>query len=260
MPSFRDHFSGHAREYARWRPGYPPELYRWLAGLVERRDLAWDCATGNGQAARGLAPYFGRVVATDASVDQLAHREDRRSGVARKRGAGDPRLTFHAAEATASALAPGSVDLVSVAQALHWFDLGPFESEVRRVLRPGGVLAAWTYERFRVEPAIDEAVTRFAEVTVGSFWPPERRHVDSGYTTLEIGLDPIETPAFAMRTEWSFEQLMAYVRTWSSVRRWWAAHDRDPVAELEAAIEPLWEPRGGAKEVRWRLAFLVGRA
>ncbi len=248
VPTFRDHFSSHAENYARWRPGYPPELYEWLASLVEHHDLAWDCATGNGQAARGLAGHFGRVVATDASLDQLAHRE-----------ASAPSIAFHAAEATHSALAPGSVDLVSVAQAIHWFDLEPFEAEVRRVLRPGGVLAAWTYQRFRIEPAIDEVVTAFAEGTVGPFWPPQRRHVDARYATLGLSLDPIEAPEISMLASWTFEQLMAYVRTWSAVRRWWEEHGRDPVVDLERELEPLWAPREGVKEIRWRMGFLEGR-
>jgi SAM-dependent methyltransferase len=262
VPGFRDHFSGHADQYARWRPGYPEELYRWLSGLVERHDLAWDCATGSGQAARGLAPFFGRVVATDASIDQLANRG--RGARVRTAGESDDeasaaRIGFHAAEASASALAGGSVDLVCVAQALHWFDLGPFEAEVRRVLRPGGVLAAWTYERFRVVPAIDALMTDFAERTVGSFWPPERRHVDAGYATLELSFDLIEAPAFVMRARWTLDELLAYVGTWSAVRRFWKARGFNPVADLEVLLEPLWGRREDRREITWRLATLVGR-
>jgi SAM-dependent methyltransferase len=262
LPPFRDHFSGHAQAYARWRPGYPHELYEWLAGRVGSRRLAWDCATGNGQAARGLAPFFERVVATDASIDQLAQRG---GGAALRMGgeiddeATSVRVTFHAAEASASALAAGSVDLVSVAQALHWFDLGPFQAEVRRVLRPGGILAAWTYERFRVVPAIDELMTEFAEETVGTFWPPERRHVDAGYATLELSFEPIEAPVFVMRARWTLPELLAYIGTWSAVQRFRKARGFDPVSDLEVLLAPHWHPPETRREITWRIGMLAGR-
>ena len=247
MATFRDHFSGHAGSYARWRPGYPRELLEWVASLGGRRRTAWDCATGNGQAAGGLAPSFGRVVATDASLDQVA------------RAAGYPGVSYHVAEATSSGLSAGSIDLVVVAQALHWFDLEPFLDEVRRVLAPEGVLVAWTYNLFRVEPAIDERMTEFAASTVGAFWPAERRHVDAGYQTLNLDLEPIEAPDFVMRERWDLDQLLAYVGTWSAVRRFRHSRGFDPVSDLAATLEPLWPRRDQAREIRWHLTVIAGR-
>lgn len=246
MATFRDHFSGHAGNYARWRPGYPRELFLWLASLTENR-RAWDCATGNGQAAAGLASHFRRVAATDASIDQLS------------RARSHDRVSYHVAEATRSGLASESVDMVTVAQALHWFDLEPFVAEVRRVGLRGGALAAWTYERFRVDDSVDRLMTEFADLTVGAFWPDERRHVDAGYKTLSLDLEPIEAPAFVMRERWDLEQLLAYVGTWSAVRRFHSARGFDPVSDLEVSLEPVWGPRDRRREVRWRLAILAGR-
>ena len=245
--TFRDHFSGHAAAYARWRPGYPSELFEWLASLGGRRRTAWDCATGNGQAAGALASFLGRVVATDASLAQVA------------RAVGYPGVSYHVAEATSSGLAPGSIDLVTVAQALHWFDLEPFLAEVRRVLAPGGALVAWTYSFFRVEPAIDELMAEFAETTVGAFWPAERRHVDAGYRTLTLDLEPIEAPGFVMRERWDLDQLLAYIGTWSAVRRFRHSRGFDPVSDLAATLEPVWPRPAAAREIRWHLTVLAGR-
>ena len=150
---FKDHFSGHARHYAAHRPGYPAELFDFLAAECRARDLAWDCATGNGQAARSLASRFRRVVATDASAEQIASAEPAEG------------VDFYVAPAEASALPAGSVDLVTVAQALHWFNIERFFEEADRVLKPGGLLACWSYHHCRVEPAIDELIESvFAEV------------------------------------------------------------------------------------------------
>ena len=257
MAAFRDHFSGHAEDYARWRPSYPEELYAWLATLTATGRV-WDCATGNGQAAVALARRFERVVATDASLDQLARTEARGAGSGSKGPRG--RVSYLCAEATRSGLAAGSVDLVTVAQALHWFDLEPFHAEVRRVVRPGGAIAAWTYDLLRVGPEIDRAVSRFHDVTVGEDWPDERRHVDGRYAEIELDFEPIAPPPFRMRREWDLPQLLAYVGTWSAVRRFESRSGRDPLPELAAALEPVWGPPERRREVRWHLTVLAGRA
>ena len=182
VPSFKDHFSAHASAYARYRPRYPEALFAYLASLCPAHDLAWDCATGNGQAARSLTEHFARVVATDASADQLAH------------AAPHEQITYHVAPAAQSPLASHSADLVTVAQALHWLDLDAFYAEVRRVLKPGGVLAVWTYGLLRINPAVDAVIQRLYTDIVGAYWPPERRHVEDGYRALAFPFDAIEPP------------------------------------------------------------------
>jgi SAM-dependent methyltransferase len=246
-PSFRDHFSAHAREYARFRPGYPVELFSWLASLVDRQRITWDCATGNGQAARGLSPHFERVVATDASLEQLGQTD------------AIERVRFVGALAGAPALAESSVDLVTVAQAMHWFDLDPFYRSVRRTLRPDGVLASWTYGLFRSTPEIDRVIERFANETVSSFWPPQRRHVDAGYSDLEFPFEEIAAPIFLMRVRWRFDDLLDYLGTWSAVRRFWQARGFNPVVDLQDELSRAWGDRN-EREIRWQLALRVGRA
>ncbi|MDX1645031.1 MAG: methyltransferase domain-containing protein [Thermoanaerobaculia bacterium] len=245
--AFRDHFSTVAGAYSTARPTYPAALFDWLASTVDRHRRCWDCATGSGQAAGALAERFDRVVATDASLEQVLH------------AAAHPGVSYSVAEASASGLAATSVDLVTVAQALHWLDLEAFRREVRRVVRSGGVCAAWTYALFRVDERIDDRIDEFAERTVGTFWPPERRHVDSGYRTLPLGLEAVETPTFVMRHHWSLDQVLAYVGTWSAVTRFRRARGFDPVSDLDAVLEPVWGQREDSREIRWRVDVVAGR-
>lgn len=246
--AFKDHFSGHAGDYARHRPTYPAELFTWLAGLAAHRDLVWDCGTGNGQAARGLAEHFAHVTATDASAQQIAA------------AAPDPRITFRVAPAEASGLADGSVDLVTAGQALHWFDLEAFYAEVRRVLRPGGALVAWAYTLTRVAPEIDAAVLRFYEDVVGPYWPFERRHVENGYRTLPFPFAELAgAPDLCVSADWDRAAFCAYLRTWSAVKRFEEARGFDPVTALDDELAAAW---GGAAQVRrieWPIAIRAGR-
>ncbi|HEX9944594.1 MAG TPA: class I SAM-dependent methyltransferase, partial [Thermoanaerobaculia bacterium] len=170
--SFKDHFSGHAESYASFRPRYSPQVFDFVATLPRRRAVAWDCGTGNGQAALDLAERFERVIATDASRQQLAQAIPH------------PRVEYRQAPAESSGLESGSIDLVAVAAAVHWFDFDRFYAEVERVLAPGGALAVWTYDLVRIAPGMDDLVRRLAHEIVAPWWPPERRWVDEEYRTL----------------------------------------------------------------------------
>jgi SAM-dependent methyltransferase len=233
MSTFKDHFSANAIGYAASRPDYPAELFAFLAGTVDRHELAWDCATGNGQAARGLAAHFRAVVATDASARQIENALPRRG------------VSYRVAPAEMSGLAAASVDLLTVAQAVHWFDLPLFYAEVERVLRPGGVLALWCYERLRVDPAIDPLIESFYMDTLGPYWPPERRWVESGYRDLPFPFAELPVPAFEMRAEWTLDQVLGYVATWSALQAYRAALHQD------RRCAPAWNnagfPMRGAK-------------
>lgn len=245
--SFSDHFSGVASHYAEFRPRYPDALFDWLAALVPRRDLAWDCATGSGQAALALATRFERVIATDASAGQI--------GVASPH----PRVEYRVAPAEASGLDPASVDLVTVAQALHWFDRPAFYAEARRVVRPGGVVAAWTYGHPSIdEPRADVVLQRFAFETVGPYWPEERALVDAGYRTIDFPFGEVAPPAFEMETRWTLDALLGYVSTWSAVTRFREARKEDPLPALAEALAPPWGGRGLPRRIAWPLALRVG--
>ena len=168
-----DHFSRLAPAYASARPGYPEALFDYLASLPPRTSLAWDCAAGTGQASIPLASRFEQVIATDISVAMLSHASPH------------PRVEYRAAPAEGSGLADGTVDLVTVAQALHWLDLDGFYAEVKRVLAMGGVLAVWTYGRQELgDSMLDEVLDRFYREVIGPYWPAGRCHVEAGYRTL----------------------------------------------------------------------------
>ena len=248
MTTFSDHFSAAASSYARFRPGYPPALFGWLASVAPDRGLAWDCGTGSGQAAVPLADHFAHVVATDPSAAQLSHAFGR-TGV-----------HYAAMSAEHSALATGSVSLVTVAQAFHWFDQRAFFAEARRVLVARGVVAIWSYGLLTLrDPALDQIVRRFHGETVGAYWPPERRQVDEGYRSLVLPLEPIEAPAFAMQADWTLDRLAGYLSTWSAVERARTATGADPVPDV---IESLRAPWGGTQNVRrveWPIALHTGR-
>ena len=247
MSGFRDHFSGHAGSYAEFRPRYPAALFDFLAAVSPSRRRAWDCATGNGQAALDLAARFEAVVATDASARQLEEAFPHE------------RVTYRVAPAERSGLPDASFDLVTVAQALHWFDVEAFWVEVRRVLVPGGVVAAWCYSMLETEPAIDAILDRFYHDTVGPWWPPERHLVEEGYRSLPLPFEPIGAPAFAITLALDLEGLLGYVRTWSAVRRYAAEHGSDPVDALREEIAPSWGDPARRRAVRWPIHLRVGR-
>ncbi len=245
---FPDHFSGHASDYARYRPDYPDSLFDYLAAAAPARSLAWDCATGSGQAALPLAARFDRVVATDASERQIAE------------AARDPRIEYRVAFAESAGLPDGSVDLVTVAQALHWFDRARFWEEAARVLVRKGVLAVWAYDLLHVSPGVDAAVRRLAREIVGPWWPPERRAVDQGYRSIEFPFEEVFAPTFVMEKAWTLSDLAAYLRTWSATRRYFASQGRDPVSLVEPELAAAWGNPGNPRPVTWTLDLRVGRS
>ena len=246
--SFSDHFSGVAGAYAEFRPRYPEALFDWLADLAPDREVAWDCATGSGQAARGLARRFGRVVATDASAEQIAAAPPH------------PRVEYRVAPAQSSGLAARSVDLVTVAQALHWFDRPAFYGEAERVLRPGGLLAVWTYGHPSLDPPeADALLQEFHSGTVGPYWPPERALVDAGYRTIEFPFPEVDPPPFEMETRWTLAALLGYVATWSATTRFRGARGFDPVPALGEALARPWGDPEEARRIRWPLTLRAGR-
>jgi SAM-dependent methyltransferase len=247
MSSFQDLFSNHAACYAQARPGYPPELFAYLAGLVPQRKLAWDVGTGNGQAAVGLAAHFERVIATDASAAQIAH------------AAPHERIEYRVATAEEVDLPPASVDLVTVAQALHWLKLDAFYANVRRVLRPHGLIAAWCYTLPEVSEAVDAVMMRLYRDITGPYWPDDRRLVESRYETIAFPFEEIRpVPSFACRLDWTLGDYANYLTSWSGSQGYKRRHGTDPLDLVRQDFESAWG--GGQRRiVSWLIHLRVGR-
>ncbi len=242
---FKDHFSGHATAYAAARPDYPAELFAWLAEKAPARNRAWDCATGNGQAAAALADYFEHVIATDASAEQIANAAPR------------ARVEYRVARAESPEIEANSIDLVTVAQAAHWFDRPRFYAAAREILREDGLIALWSYGLFKLSPALDGLIEHFYSETVGPYWPPERQWIDEHYATLDFPFAEFAPPPFKMSRHWTVEQVLAYLRTWSAVRRYREARGTDPVSAIQPVLIRLWGD-AETREVRWPLYVRAG--
>jgi SAM-dependent methyltransferase len=248
MTSFKDHFSGHAAIYREARPTYPPALFAWLAREAPDRELAWDCGCGNGQATVALAEHYARVIGTDPSANQIAGAQAAAN------------VEYRVEPAEQCTLADASASLVTVAQALHWFDFERFYPQVRRVLKPGGLFAAWTYADCRTGDAAIDAIKDHLYVDVtGPYWPPERVLVDAGYRTLPFPFVEIVAPPFPMIAQWDVEHFLAYLRTWSATQRYLKAKGEDPVALIEAEMRAAWGDPSHVREVRWEFNVRCGR-
>jgi len=246
VSTFSDYFSETAPSYATHRPHYPASLFAWLAAQTETCTRAWDCGTGSGQAAQSLAPLFVDVLASDPSYAQVSHAV-RISNV-----------TYAVMTAESAAIDDRSMNLVTVAQALHWFELQQFFAEVRRVLVPGGVIAAWTYKLLSIDPEIDAVLNVFYSETMGPFWPPERALVDAGYRSIRFPFREIEPPTFVMEAAWTLGHLRGFLDTWSAVTRYRKALGTDPVAGLIDELAGMWGRPDVTRRVTWPLELRVG--
>ena len=243
---FKDYFSTRSNDYAKYRPRYPQSLFEYLSSVAAQHERAWDCATGNGQAALGLTPFFEQVIATDASESQLE------SAIQHEK------ITYRVASAERIDIEAASVDLVTVAQALHWFDLDGFYTEAKRVLKASGVLAAWAYNLLEIEPEIDAKINEFYGSTVGPYWPPERRLIEDGYRSIAFPFREMTPPPMQIEARWNLPDLLGYLRTWSATKRFIEARGFDPVTDLTNALLPIWGAPEQEKQVRWPLNLRVG--
>jgi ubiquinone/menaquinone biosynthesis C-methylase UbiE len=246
MSGFKDHFSRQSTAYSLHRPGYPVELIGYVASRAPDRTVAVDCATGNGQAAVQFAEHFDVVLAVDGSHSQLTR--------ARKQA----RVHYATALAESLPVRTACASLIVAAQAAHWFDFDRYYAECRRALKPGGIVAAWTYQTFRIDPRIDASIGEFYSGEVGPYWPPERVYVEQGYRTLPFPLAEEAAPRFELETDWTLEQVMGYLATWSSVQRYKDARGLDPLPPVEARLRKLW-PDGEPRRVRWPIYLRIGR-
>jgi SAM-dependent methyltransferase len=242
---FADHFSAVAARYAAYRPSYPPALAEALAARCERTELAWDVGCGNGQLSLSLAERFARVIATDPSRAQLdeapAHAH----------------VEYRCEPAETSTLAAASADLVVAAQAAHWFDWPRFTAEVGRVARPGGLVALVSYGIVDLDGEVGELVGRYYR-DIAPHWPPQRRHVDTGYRDLVWPWPAVDAPAIAMVEPWTRDELTGYVATWSATSALVRAGGGARYEALCADLARAW-PDDGRRDVRWPLTIKLAR-
>ncbi|MDH5409158.1 MAG: class I SAM-dependent methyltransferase [Gammaproteobacteria bacterium] len=245
--SFPDHFSSKAASYQQFRPGYPVELFEYLTTLTSENERALDCATGSGQAAAQLGQYFTEIVAFDGSAQQVqnAQTHDHVNYVVNT----SEQLPFKDKQ----------FDLVTVAQALHWFDQVKFYAEVKRVLKPGGLLAVWSYSLMKVMPEIDQLVWHLYKDILGPYWAFERQQVEQGYQNISFPFTEISVPEFAMTAEWTLEHLTGYLSTWSALQKYIKDNDHDPLQAMVPEFAQAWGEKSKTQQVCWPLSIRVGK-
>lgn len=245
---FKDHFSKRAAQYAEFRPHYPKSLFSYLATLCSQHEVALDCGTGNGQAAVEIAEHFAQVIATDPSAAQILKATQRRN------------VEYKVARAEESGLPANSVDLVTAAQALHWFDAADFFVEAIRVLKRDGAIAIWGYgDPVLDTPRLQEMLHEFNRGTLEDYWSPERQILLDGYNTIDFPFLELTSPEFELRATWTFDRLIGYLRTWSSTARYVEEHGVDPVAALEPTLAAEWGDLAGTRLVRWPIYLRAGK-
>ncbi|OWY18210.1 class I SAM-dependent methyltransferase [Sphingobacteriales bacterium UPWRP_1] len=234
--NFKDYFSTQSDIYAKYRPGYPDALYDFLLQLTPDRLTAWDCATGNGQVAVVLAQHFTTVFATDASPAQINHAAAR------------PNIHYSVATAENSGLASLSTNLITVAQALHWFNFDAFYTEVRRVGKPGSVLAVWGYELCEVTPAVDAVFMYYYNHILAGFWAQERMYVENRYTNIPFPFNEVATPLFYIELQYNFFEFCGYLNSWSATQKYRQQHGQNPLELVAAQLLEAW---GNAEQMRF---------
>jgi SAM-dependent methyltransferase len=242
----KDRFSSHAPQYAAFRPIYPASLYEFILRHVNGYDAAWDCACGNGQVARDLAPHFSSVFATDISQKQLDNAYHASN------------IRYSIAPAGKTPFPDKSFDLITVAQAMHWFGIPDFFKEAKRVGKDGSILAYWGYGLFRVGPDVDLIIDDFYVRVIGPYWDPERKMIDDSYSTITPPFEIIETPEFDFSFNWTLAELEGYITTWSSVQKYITDRGTNPMNELMRQVQPFW-PHGKSCRVTFPLFLTVCR-
>ena len=244
---FEDNFSAQSRQYAQYRPQYPNTLYDYFASIVSGHSLVWDCGTGNGQAAVGLAEFFERIYATDASAEQISHAYHHE------------KVEYHVEGAEQVPLEDASVDLVTVAQAVHWFDFDKFYAEVKRVLKPNGIIAVWTYNLPEISPQIDRLLLKFYSETLKGFWPERIRYVEENYRMLPFPFEEIIPPLFAMETKWDLKQFAGFLNSWSATQKYREQNGKHPLEDIWEDFSDDWKDEEEKRLVRWPLYFRIGK-
>lgn len=224
----KDNFSKQASLYAAFRPQYPSDLYAYIYKHVDTFNAAWDCATGNGQVASVLSTTFDMVYATDISDAQLSQAHKMQN------------IIYSKASAESSGLKTAHIDLITVGQAIHWFDTKLFYEEAIRVGRENATICYWGYGLLQINEAIDQIIDHFYNKTVGPFWDPERKIIDNNYNDIVFPLKQQKSANFLLQVRWSLDHLLGYLSSWSAVQKYIDINKSNPVNDIQSELEKLW--------------------
>jgi ubiquinone/menaquinone biosynthesis C-methylase UbiE len=241
----KDRFSNHAKQYAAFRPTYPQELYDFILNLVKEKNMAWDCGCGNGQVTSDLSQRFQKVIATDISEKQIANAIVKEN------------IFYAVSAAEKTDFKDSTFDLITVGQALHWFDIPKFFDEVKRVGKPDGIVAVWGYGLLKINPEIDHVIGNFYTEVIGPYWDKERKLVDEHYSLVQFPFKEIPSPGFDFSFQWTQAELQGYLSTWSSVQKYISEHRINPVDALMNSIGSHWS--GEEMKVTFPLFLRIGR-
>ena len=245
---YSDHFADKSDQYLQFRPDYPAVLFQYLADIVKIHEAAWDCGTGNGQAAVALASYFDKVIATDVNQAQL--------DVAPKM----KNIFYLNDPAEKTQIANHSIDLITVAQALHWFKLDEFYSEVKRVAKKNAYIAAWCYSLCSINEKIDAQVNKLYWDILGDvYWPKERTYIDEQYITIPFPFKKISAPAFVIEKNINYLQFVGYLNTWSALKAYQNKNHNSPFALIEHDLQSAWGDLTATYPVRWPIYMVLGQ-
>jgi SAM-dependent methyltransferase len=243
----RNPYSSEAAAYAHLRPTYPSGLFDYLSAVVPATQCAWDCATGTGQSAIQLAQYFDRVIATDESKEMIAQAPLH------------PKITYRVAEAEDSGLDAHAVDLVTIAAAIHWFDLNGFYAEVRRVLKPGAIIAAWTYYTPVFDNATNVLIQHLVHDILGSYWNERLHYVFDKFRSLPFPFESIDAPSFQSDMSWKLDDLLGYFETWSASLRYYEEHGVHASELIKKQLSQAWGHPNQSKDLFFPLYLRIGR-
>ncbi|MEP7232294.1 MAG: class I SAM-dependent methyltransferase [Ginsengibacter sp.] len=242
----KDNFSKQAESYAKFRPGYPDELFHFLFSLAAEKKAAWDCGTGNGQVAFQLAKQFDEVYATDISASQITNAVSKEN------------IRYSKVSAEETAFSGNAFDMITVGQAIHWFNFEKFYKEVNRTLKPGGYIAVFGYGLLKIEKEIDLIITDFYKNTTGPYWDAERKYIDENYETIPFPFREIKAPIFNSECNWGLEAVAGFLNTWSAVQHYIKANNKNPVDSLVATLKNLWASNE-KKDVSFPIFMRVGK-
>ena len=237
-------FTRQAKQYVTHRPTYPEELINYLVSLVKVRERVWDCATGNGQLACLLAPHFEEVQATDISEEQLRNAKLHK------------KIIYSHSPAEKTNFKGNYFDLITVAQAVHWFNFGEFYAEVNRIAKHGAVLAIVGYGQVQVTPPINKVMEGFYWDMFGKYFTDNRQFVEKRYETIPFPYHELKAPEFSIKLKWTLKDMHGYLRTWSPVVKFMTEYRQDPTVKVIKQLEELWEDE---QQVSFPVFLRVGK-